>query len=122
MDVDLEKEAPNVVTEPEFRQLLRMGCQARVLCEGDAYYKSAVWYGEWTVRVVSGDGTINKILVAYPRSSGEEQQIKIKTFKTVNGFASFMHRMGFADFTVPFFKGGHSFHSLPDQAAKDDNR
>ena len=122
MGTELEKEAPNVVTEPEFRQLLRMGYQAQFVCEGDAYYKAAVWYGEWTVRVVSGDGTFDKILVAYPRSRGEEQQIKIKIFKTINGCASFMHRMGFADFTIPFFEGGQSFHTLPDQAAKDDNR
>ncbi len=122
MDVDLQKEAPNVVMEPEFRQLLRMGYQAQVLCVGDAYYKAAVWYGEWTVRVVSDDGSVAKTLVVFPRRAGEVQEIKIKVFRTINGCASFMHRMGFADFTVPFFEGGQSFHTLPDQAAKDDNR
>ena len=99
--------------EPEFRQLLRMGYQAQVLCVGDAYYKAAVWYGEWTVRVVSDDGRVSKTLVVFPRRAGEVQEIKIKVFRTINGCASFMHRMGFADFTVPFFEGGQSNHTLP---------
>lgn len=115
MDRNLEKEAPNVVTEPLFRKLLAMGHQARVLCEGDAHLKSAVWYGVWTVRVVCADGTFEKILVSHPRRAGDDEEIKIKIFRTINGLASFMHRMGFADFNVPFFEGGESFQALSER-------
>lgn len=121
MDVDLQKEAPNVVTEPEFRQLLRMGCQAQLLCEEDAFYKAAVWYGGWTVRVVSADGTLDKLLATYPRSRGEDQHIKIKVFKTINACASFMHRMGFAYSAVPFYVGEKTVHFLPGHARDTSN-
>ena len=113
MDETLNKEAPNVVTEALFRTLLEMGNRARILCEEDAYLKSAVWYGSWTARVVSGDGSLDKRLVAHPRGTGEDQEIRIKIFRTINGLASFMHRMGFTDFNIPFYEGGVSVQCLP---------
>lgn len=115
MDIDLQKEAPNVVTEPRFRKLLASGYQAEVVCREEAYIKSAVWYGEWFVRVVDRERRFEKLLVTTPRRVGDADEIKIRVFKTINGLASFMHRMGFTHLNVPFEQGGQSSQTLPDE-------
>ena len=120
MDRDLQKEAPNVVTEPGFRQLLAKGYQAEVLCRQDAYIKASVWYGEWIVRVVDQERTFEKLLVTVPRRIGDADEVRIRTFRTINGLASFMHRHGFAHVDVPFQQGGRSSQSLPDDPVEMD--
>lgn len=120
MDRDLQKEAPNVVTEPRFRQLLAKGYQAEVVCRQDAYRKASVWYGEWIVRVVDQDRTFEKLLVTTPRRVGEGDEVKIRVFKTINGLTSFMHGVGFAHIDVPFYRGGRSSQSLPDEVLEMD--
>lgn len=123
MDRDLQKEAPNVVTELEFHQLLRMGYKGEIICEADAYFKAAVWYGEWSVRISNSDGTFRKTLATYPRTAGQDPHVRFKMFKTINATASFMHRMGFKEFTIPFFEGGETVHILPaeDRDTSDSN-
>jgi hypothetical protein len=110
---DLEKEAPNVVTEPRFRELLAQGYQAEVLCRSAAYYKSAVWYGAWVLRVVDKDGTFERLLVNIPRRVTGEPEVAVKVFKTVNGLTTFMARMGFTHVHVPLLEGGRSSLALP---------
>lgn len=119
--MDLQKEAPNVVTEPRFRQLLAKGYQAEVVCREDAHIKASVWYGEWIVRVVDRERSFEKLLVTTPRRVGDADEIKIRVFKTINGLASFMHRMGFAHLDVPFQRGGRSSQSLPDEIMETDS-
>lgn len=120
MDIDLEKEAPNVVTEPRFRQLLAKGFNAEIVCQADAYCKAAVWYGEWILRVVNQERTFEKILVTTPRRAGDSD-VKFRVFKTINGLSSFMHRAGFTHVHVPFQRGGRSSQSLPDDLISTDD-
>ncbi len=120
MDRDLQKEAPNVVTEPRFRQLLAKGYQAEVVCRQDASIKASVWYGEWIVRIVDHERTFEKLLVTTPRRVGAGDEIKVRVFKTINGLVSFMHRQGFAHVDVPFQQGGRSSQCLPDDVLDTD--
>ena len=116
MDRDLQKEAPNVVTEPRFRQLLAKGYQAEVVCRQDAHRKSSVWYGEWIVRIVDQERSFEKLLVTTPRYAGDADEVKLRVFKTINGLASFMHGLGFAHFDVPFREGGRTSQCLPEES------
>lgn len=121
METDLRKEAPNVVTEPRFRQLLAMGYQAEVVCQAEAYLKASVWYGEWIVRVVDQERTLEKLLITTPRRVGDADEIKVRVFKTINGLASFMHRVGFTHVDVPFHQGGRSWQAIPNEVVETDN-
>ncbi|MDO5757217.1 MAG: hypothetical protein Q4P24_06825 [Rhodobacterales bacterium] len=113
METELEKETPNVVTELRFRQLVAIGYHAEVVCQGAAYRKASVWYGEWIIRAVSQEGTFGKLLVTTPRRVNDMDEIKVRVFKTINGLSSFMHDVGFAHVDVPFFLGGRTIHLLP---------
>ncbi len=117
MDSELDKEAPNVVTEPGFRHLLANGYQAEVVCKAEAHRKASVWYGEWIVRVINDQQTIEKVLVTSPRRVGTIDEVKVRTFKTINGLVSFMHEMGLSHLDVPFQRGGRSRQSLPVESA-----
>ncbi|MGB3556498.1 MAG: hypothetical protein WBA25_17855 [Jannaschia sp.] len=123
MVTDLEKEAPNVVTEAGFRQLLAKGYQAEVVCRGNAYLKASVWYGEWIIRAIDQERSIEKLLVNIPRrlQGDSDKVITIKVFKTINGLSTFMHRAGFAHVDVPYFEGGRALHSIPSEALGSDN-
>ncbi|WP_331459658.1 hypothetical protein [Paracoccus liaowanqingii] len=113
MEIELEKETPNVVTEPRFRKLIASGYLAEVVCQVAAYRKASVWYGEWTVRVVNPDRTIEKLLVTTPRRVDDMDEIKIRVFKTINGLSSFMHEAGFTHLDIPFLSGGRTIQALP---------
>lgn len=121
MEIELEKEAPNVVTEPRFRKLIASGYLAEVVCQVTAYRKASVWYGEWIVRVVNPEGTFEKLLVTTPRRVDDMDEIKIRVFKTINGLSSFMHEAGFTHLDIPFFFGGRTIQSLP-KASLDENK
>lgn len=116
MGSHIEKEAPNVVTTKYFKELLRSGYLAEVVCTKEAFKKSAVWYGEWIVRVVDSDGTFER-LVASTRLPGQaEEEIRIRTHKTANGLISFLEAAGFTHPTVPLKEGGRQIMRLPDDA------
>ena len=121
MATDLEREAPNVVTEPKFRQLLASGYQAEVVCQAEAYVKASVWYGEWIVRVVDQERTFTKLLVTTPRRVGDADEIKVRVFRTINGLASFMHRVGFTHIHAPFHRGGRASQALASEVVEADN-
>ena len=53
MAMDLAKEAPNVVTEAGFKDLIESGYHVEVVCMEDAYRKNSVWHGLWVLRAVS---------------------------------------------------------------------
>jgi len=116
VETDLEKEAPNVVTEPGFRHLLAKGYQAEVVCQAEAHRKASVWYGEWIIRVINDQQTFEKVLVTTPRRVGDVDEVRVRIFKTINGLVSFMHEMGLSHLDVPFQRGGRSRQSLPDKA------
>ena len=44
-------EAPNVVTEARFRELVESGYSAEILCQQSAHKKGPSYYGGWIMRV-----------------------------------------------------------------------
>jgi hypothetical protein len=45
-------EAPNVVTEARFRELVESGYSAEILCQESAHKKGPSYYGVWVMRAV----------------------------------------------------------------------
>ncbi len=117
---ELNKEAPNVVTETLFRSLMHSGYQAEVVCKTSAHKKAAVWYGLWVIRVVNQDRTYEKLLVPARKRAGQEDEISVRTFKTANGLISFLQSVGFEQAHIPLVEGGRSIHSLGENALDPD--
>lgn len=108
--MDLEKEAPNVVTEPRFRDLVASGYRVEVVCKEDAFKKGPNWHGVWIMRAVSDDG-IEKLLVT-ARTRTSRNDIKIREIKTVTGVISFLQGIGFSHADVPLEEGKRTVHKL----------
>ena len=108
--MDLEKEAPNVVTEPRFRDLAACGYRVEVICKEDAFRKGPSWHGVWILRVVSDDG-VEKLLVT-ARTRTTRNDIKIREIKTVTGVVSFLQGIGFTHADVPLAEGKRTVHKL----------
>lgn len=121
MGTDINKEAPNVVTETLFRSLVQNGYQAEVVCRSTAFKKAAVWYGEWIIRVVNQDRTYEKLLVPARKRAKPDDEISIRTFKTANGLISFMQGMGFEHVDIPLHEGGRSTHTLTDNSMENND-
>jgi len=117
---DLDKEAPNVVTETQFKVLLRNGYQAEVVSKVKAHRKDAVWYGEWIIRAVSEDRSVEKLLVPARQRDTENEEITLRKFKTANGLISFLEGFGFDPVHIPLQKGGRAIHVLPEGAQPSD--
>jgi hypothetical protein len=98
-----ENEAPNVVTEGGFRELVESGYRAEILCQESAHRKGPSYYGVWVMRAVSDDG-IKKLLVT-ARTRTTYNDIKIREFKTITGVVSFLIGIGFSHADVPLKKG-----------------
>jgi hypothetical protein len=109
----LSNEAPNVVTEIKFRSLIEEGYHAEVYSHAAAFRKSAVWYGEWTIRVVNEDRTFERMLVVGRTAKGDDGEIRIREFKTANGLISFLVGLGYTNANIPLGEGGRSLHVLP---------
>lgn len=112
---DINKEAPNVVTETHFKTLMHSGYQAEVVCRTTAHKKAAVWYGIWIIRVVNKDRSYEKLLVPARKKLGDDDEIAVRTFKTANGLISFLESMGFPQINIPMVEGGRTIHVLPDK-------
>ncbi|UUV08690.1 hypothetical protein [Ruegeria sp. YS9] len=121
MGTDINKEAPNVVTETFLRTLVQRGYQAEVVCRTTATKKAAVWYGVWIIRVVNQDRTYEKLLVSARNRAYADEEIAARIFKTANGLISFMREMGFEHVDIPMVEGGRSTHVLTDNALDTDN-
>jgi len=96
-------EAPNVVTEARFRELVESGYSAEILCQESAHKKGPSYYGVWIMRVVSDDG-VEKLLVT-ARTRTTHNDIKIREFKTITGIVSFLVGIGFSHADVPLEEG-----------------
>lgn len=116
MGMNLQKEAPNVVTTPVFHELIRNGYHAEVVCQSAGFKKASVWYAEWIVRVISPDGSVEKLVASTTLPSSGTEEIRIRTFKTANGLISFLHAAGFMYPTIPLVEGGRHVHILPKDA------
>ena len=96
-------EAPNVVTEARFRELVESGYSAEILCQESAHKKGPSYYGVWIMRVVSDEG-VEKLLVT-ARTRTTYNDIKIREFKTITGVVSFLIGIGFSHADVPLEEG-----------------
>ncbi len=105
-----EIEAPNVVTEARFRDLVESGYSAEILCQESAHKKGPSYYGVWIMRAVSKDG-IGKMLVT-ARTRATQNDIKIREFKTITGVVSFLISIGFSHADVPLEEGQRTAHNL----------
>ncbi|HQU67325.1 MAG TPA: hypothetical protein PLI43_03910 [Albidovulum sp.] len=108
--MDLTEEAPNVVTEPRFRDLAASGHRVEVLCREDAFRKGPNWHGSWILRVVSDDGVEKLLVTARTRTSRSD--IRIREIKTVTGVISFLQGIGFGHADVPLEEGRRTVHKL----------
>lgn len=105
------REAPNVVTEDGFRQLLAKGYVAVVLCRESAEKKYNSWAGLWVVHAVRPDGKDERLLVT------ARDYVKMREFKTIVGLASFLHDMGMRTANIPFHAGERTLHRLPEDTS-----
>ena len=103
-------EAPNVVTEARFRELVESGYSAEILCQESAHKKGPSYYGVWIMRVVSDEG-VEKLLVT-ARTRTTYNDIKIREFKTISGVVSFFIGLGFAHVDLPLEAGTSRSHKL----------
>lgn len=105
-----EDEAPNVVTEVEFRELIREGYAAEIVCEEDCDRRNNTWHGLWTMHALHPFSSVAKPLVKYPRAMRDPLEQKL--FRTVNGLVSFMEGCGFRSVHIPLKKGERTELSL----------
>ena len=105
-----EVEAPNVVTEARFRELVESGYSAEILCQESAHKKGPSYYGIWILRAVSDEG-VEKLLVT-ARTRTTHNDIKIREFKTITGVVSFLVGIGFSHADVPLEEGQRTTHKL----------
>ncbi|MDA8747035.1 hypothetical protein N9M66_02370 [Litoreibacter sp.] len=105
-----EVEAPNVVTEARFRELVESGYRAEILCQETAHKKGPSYYGVWIMRAVSDDG-VEKLLVT-ARTRTTHNDIKIREFKTITGVVSFLVGIGFPHADVPLEENQSTSHKL----------
>ena len=108
--MDLDKEAPNVVTEPRFRDLAISGYRVEVVCKEDAFKKGPNWHGVWILRAVSDEGVEKLLVTARTRTSRND--IKIREIKTVTGIISFLQGIGFTHTDIPLEKGKRTVQKL----------
>ncbi len=108
--IDLSNEAPNVVTEPRFRDLVASGYRVEVVCKEDAYKKGPNWHGAWIMRAVSDEGVEKLLVTARTRTSRND--IKIREIKTVTGVLSFLQGVGFSHADIPLLEGKRTVHKL----------
>ena len=106
--IDWDIEAPNVVTEARFRELVDIGHKAEILCRESAVKKGPSYYGNWLMRIVSDDGQAKMLVTARNTAS----DIKIREFKTITGVVSFLIGIGFPHADVPLEEGQRTTHKL----------
>ena len=105
-----EVEAPNVVTEARFRDLVESGYSAEILCRESAHKKGPSYYGLWIMRAVSDEGVEKLLVTARTRTSFND--IKIREFKTITGVVSFFIGLGFSHADGPLEEGQRTSHKL----------
>lgn len=116
MTRDLSKEAPNVVTEYMFKELVQKGATVELVARRPAYRKAGVWYGLWIVRAVDPVRGTEQILVS------ARDNIRFREFKTANGLISFFESLGFTSVAIPFVDGGREVQRSPVVAARGKGR
>lgn len=103
-------EAPNVVMEGGFRELMQNGYSAEIECRESVSKKVSSYYGVWVIRAVSDDG-VGKLLVT-ARTRTTYNDIKIREFKTITGVVSFLIGIGFSHADIPLEEGQRTAFKL----------
>lgn len=119
--IEFEEDTPNVVTEARLRQLLAKGYRAEVVCRTDPERKHGTWYGDWIIRAVDEERTVERVLVTVPRHARKADEIEPRVFRTLNGLFSFMLQVGFTHVHIPCHRGGRSAQALPSDVVDTDN-
>lgn len=112
----MSKLGPDVVSEEGLRELLGLGHQAMVVCVEAPRLKHNVWYGTWILRCVSLDGKADRLLVTFRRRVTDE--IRPRTFQTLNGLVNFLHALGFRTLLIPMEEQARTCHNLAHHGAK----
>lgn len=93
---------PNVLTEVSLKQRLKAGSTLTIKCRQSPTRKASVWYGLWTMEACHPDGTVQMLVTARSRLSGD---ISVREFKTVTGIVSFLMDCGFSKVSFPVIEG-----------------
>lgn len=99
MSHNLLDQGPNVVSEDGFKQLLKDGYSAEVVCMQSAVKQHNTFTGVWIIRAVSTDSSIEKVLVTSRRD------FKVREFKTTNGLLAFFDQFGVQVQQIPWVEG-----------------
>lgn len=102
MEKPFEEAPPNVVSENGLRKDVKHGWLVEVVCRQTPEKRAYNWYGEWTIRIVSPDGTREKHLV----TTREDMEFRI--FKTTNSVISFLLDLGYPEVVLPLQTGMRS--------------
>ena len=96
---DADREAPNVASEPKFRDLVASGYSVEVLCKESVLKKGPNWHGLWVLRAVSNEGSEKLLVTARTRTSRND--IRIREIRTVTGVISLLQGIGFSHADIP---------------------
>lgn len=95
--------APDMVTETGLKDSLRKGLLIQVVCREEPEQRYNAWYGNWIVRVVTEDGTVEQVLVTDREKRKKEAEIR--QFKTAVGIISFLVGLGSSGICLPVRAG-----------------
>ena len=102
--MNFNQEAPNVVTEAQFKYLLEEeGFFAEVVCQEEPEHKYGHWRGSWFFKAVDSQGETEKLLV--PFRTDPRKGIQVREFKTASGLISFLLSLGFKEMAFPMEPG-----------------
>lgn len=93
------KEAPNVVSEDGCRVLINQGWAIEVICLESAAKRHSNYFGKWGVRVVSPDGSVERMLVT------ARKVMELRVFKTITGLISFLDDFDVSGPRIPLYEG-----------------
>lgn len=99
------KFAPNVVVEEYYKELLRKGYRAEVVCVEPTQHKHATYYGKWYLRAIS-EATGEEYVLVTARGAGTgSKNLQPRIFRTVPGLISFLLSCGLRFVDLPFDAG-----------------
>lgn len=102
----MKKAAPILVTETGLKTALKEGFLIEVVCREEPERRLNAWYGNWIVRAVSQDGSVEKLLVT--SRDGQKDTAEHRQFKTAVGLISFIMGLGLKGVHIPFEPGGRT--------------
>ena len=100
------KEAPNVVVEEAFRNLVTSGFRPEVICAEPARKQHGQWVGHWYFRAVSEQTGEEFLLVTARGDRGKATgDLAPRYFRTMSGVVGFLAELGCNRVDIPIEKG-----------------